>query len=159
MLSLTWDKVDLKNDVIQLEASDTKDKEPRKVPISKELIQYLLDLPKGLHNNHVFLYQGKPIKDIRTGLINACKKAGVLYGQKVKEGFIFHDLRHTFNTNMRKAGVSESVIMEITGHSTRQMFDRYNTVDNDDIKQAVEKMGGYLADVTLLLPQDQKKGS
>ena len=25
--------------------------------------------------------------------------------------------------------VPESVIMEITGHSTREMFDRYNTVD------------------------------
>ncbi len=36
-----------------------------------------------------------------------------------------------FNTNMRKAGVEESAIMAITGHSTRQMFDRYNTIDDD----------------------------
>ena len=46
---------------------------------------------------------------------------------------------------MRKAGVSESVIMDITGHSTREMFDRYNTVDNDDTRKAVEQMEIYVA--------------
>lgn len=47
-------------------------------------------------------------------------------------------------TNMRTAGVPESVIMEITGHATREMFDRYNTVDELDKRQAVEKMCGFL---------------
>jgi hypothetical protein len=41
---------------------------------------------------------------------------------------------------MRKAGVQESVIMAITGHSTREMFDRYNTVDEEDAKNAVKKL-------------------
>lgn len=59
----------------------------------------------------------------------ACKKAGIPYGRNQKNGFTYHDLIHTFNTNMRKAGVHDSVLMEITGHSTREMFDRYNTVD------------------------------
>ncbi|MCP4682630.1 MAG: tyrosine-type recombinase/integrase, partial [Desulfobacterales bacterium] len=55
-----------------------------------------------------------------------------------------HDLRHSFNTHMRRAGVPESVIMKITGHSTREMFDRYSTVDADDARQAVEKMSSFL---------------
>jgi integrase len=41
---------------------------------------------------------------------------------------------------MRKAGVPESVIMKITGHSSRSMFDRYNTVDEGDLRQAIEQM-------------------
>ena len=45
---------------------------------------------------------------------------------------------------MRKAGVSESVIMEITGHSTREMFDRYNTIDAEDRKEAIKKFAGFL---------------
>ena len=45
---------------------------------------------------------------------------------------------------MRKAGVPESVIMEITGHSTREMFDRYNTVDHKDLKEASKQMGKFL---------------
>ena len=58
---------------------------------------------------------GKPLKSIDTGLKRACNEAGIPYGLKAKGGFTFHDLRHTFNTNMRKAGVPESVIMEISG--------------------------------------------
>jgi integrase len=65
----------------------------------------------------------------------------------VRDGFIFHDLRHTFNTNMRKAGVQESVIMDITGHSTREMFDRYNTVDAEDARQAVDQLRNFLKSV------------
>jgi hypothetical protein len=48
---------------------------------------------------------------------------------------------------MRKAGVAESVIMRITGHSSREMFDRYNRVDEEDMKNAVAKMGTFLATV------------
>jgi len=46
---------------------------------------------------------------------------------------------------MRKAGVPESVIMKITGHSTWEMFDRYNTVDADDAKLAAERFGEFKA--------------
>jgi len=88
----------------------------------------------------VFLYKGKPISDIRTGLTDACEAAGIPYGRFTKDGFIFHE-RHTFDTSMRRAGVPESVIIEITGHSTREMFDRYNTVDHDDKRQAIDQMG------------------
>ncbi len=60
-------------------------------------------------------------------------------GKKVKGGFVFHDLRHTFNSNMRKASVVDSVIMEMTGHSTREMFDRYNTIDKEDMFRVWKK--------------------
>ena len=88
--------------------------------------------------------RARPITNIRRSLSHACKKAGIPYGRSVKDGFIFHDLRRTFNTNMRKAGVQESVIMDITGHSTREMFDRYNTIDLEDRREAVRKLGGFL---------------
>ena len=91
-------------------------------------------------DSHVFQYRGKPVSDIRAGIRKACNAAGIKYGRFVKGGFIFHDLRHTFNTNMRKAGVAESVIMAITGHSTREMFDRYNTIDEDDVRNAVDQL-------------------
>ena len=154
ILGLTWDKVDLKNRVIQLEAKDTKDKEPRTIHICDELASILGAIPRAIHDNHVFLYKGKPIKgDIRGSLKTACEKVGIPYGRFTKDGFVFHDLRHTFNTYMRKSGVPESVIMKITGHSTREMFDRYNTVDADDARQAIEQMQGYLANVTQTVTQ------
>lgn len=147
ILGLTWDRVDLANRMIYLEAKHTKDDEPRKVPICSELFEILRNMPNKIRTDdesgHVFTYKGQPMNDIRAGLRKACKDAGILYGRFKKGGFVFHDLRHTFNTNMRKAGVSDSVIMEITGHSSRTMFDRYNTIDDDDARQAVDQLETY----------------
>ena len=148
ILNLTWDKVDLKNRFINLDADDTKDKEKRSIPICEELHNTLKSIIRTTYDNHVFMFRGKPVNDIRTGLVKACNKAGIIYGRFKKDGFIFHDLRHTFNTNMRKAGVQESVIMAITGHSTREMFDRYNTVDKEDTQEAINTLEGFFKNVT-----------
>ena len=138
ILNLTWDKVELKGRVIRLEAGDTKDKQGRNVPICEDLYKILLreanPLRKAEDDNRVILYNGKPIGDPRAALRNACEKAHIPYGRNEKNGITFHDLRHTFDTLMRKAGVHDSVIMEITGHSTMEMFQRYNTVDEEDTK-------------------------
>lgn len=158
ILGLTWNKVDIKNRVIRLEPEDTKDNEPRTIPMCDKLLEILKGIPRGIHNGHVFLYKGKPIAGFTNALKKACKKAGILYGRFVKDGFIFHDLRHTFNTYMRKAGVSESVVMEITGHSTRQMFDRYNTIDIDDTRKAIGQLQDYLANVDQTVDQTKENG-
>ena len=44
---------------------------------------------------------------------------------------------------MRRAGVSESVIMEITGHSRGEVIDRYNQVTLEDMRWAIEKLTNY----------------
>ena len=165
IVNLTWDKVKLQNRMIHLEPEDTKDKERRNIPICDELYEMLVSLPNRIqktdNDNHVFQFHGKPVGDIRTGLKKACDKAKIKYGRFVKGGFIFHDLRHTFNTNMRKAGVQESVIMDVTGHSTREMFDRYNTIDEEDTRKAVDQMTTFLKNVDHPVDQadkiDQKK--
>lgn len=57
---------------------------------------------------------------------------------------------------MRKAGISESVIMEISGHSTREMFDRYNTVDEEDSRKAVTQCEQFFQNVTQTLPKTKQ---
>jgi integrase len=147
VINLTWDKVDLKNRVIKLVAADTKDREARTIPICDGLHDILESIPKAIHDNHVFLFKGKPIKDIRTALKRACRDTSIQYGRGTKDGFVFHDTRHCFNTNMRRSGVPESVIMKITGHSTREMFLRYDTVDSLDTRKAIDQMEGFLKSV------------
>ncbi len=94
--------------MIRLEAADTKDKESRKVPISEPLYEILKDIPRAIHDDHVFLYKGKPMTEIKRSLETACKRTeGITYGRFENDGFIFHDLRHSFNTYMRKAGVAQ----------------------------------------------------
>lgn len=157
VLKLTWDHIDMKGRLIRLEPSDTKDRKARQIPIGDALYDILKGIPKALHDNHVFLYKGKPIRDIRTALRRACRDAGIPYGRGTKGGFIFHDTRHSFNTNMRKAGVPKSVIMKITGHSTREMFLRYDTVDSQDTRKAVDQMEGFLKSVDQNVDQAPSK--
>jgi len=147
--ALTWDKVGMKDCVIRLEAEDTKEGKAKTIPIGKEVFSMLKSIPVHLHDNHVFMYNGKPIKrNFTTALKTACKEAGVLWGRDVKGGFIFHDIRHTFVTNMRKAGVSKSVRMSITGHAPKDMDDRYNRVDIQDQHEAMKKLEVFFRDVT-----------
>lgn len=144
--SLTWDQVFLKKRIIDLEPEQTKDKKKRVIPIPDTLHKSLEDIPRALHDNHVFLYKGKPLKSIRASLKKACETVGIPYGRNTKNGITPHDLRHTFNTFMRKSGVHDTAIMKITGHSTREMFDRYNTVDKEDQVDAVKKLESFLFD-------------
>jgi len=165
ILSLTWDKVSLQDRIIRLKVGDTKDREARIIPIGDELYSILEDqskvVPKEPEETHVFLYKGKPIRDIRTGLKDACKGAGIAYGRFKDGGFVFHDLRHTFVTNMRKAGMHDGVTMGITGHSTEEMRKRYDRIDLDDLRYGIRGLEGFLRNVNQNVnktPSEQEKG-
>ena len=60
---------------------------------------------------------------------------------------------------MRKAGIQESVIMGITGHSTRKMFDRYNTIDQEDTRKAMNSLESYFAKVDQVVDLNEKEAT
>jgi integrase len=51
---------------------------------------------------------------------------------------VIHDLRRSAVRNLRKAGVSESVAMKISGHKTANVFRRYDIVDSSDVHAAMD---------------------
>jgi integrase len=67
----------------------------------------------------------------------ACGAAGI-------PGTLFHDLRRTAVTNMIEAGLSEKEAMEISGHRTRAVFDRYHIVSERRMKLNAEKLEAHL---------------
>jgi len=114
----------------------------------------LMKLPRPMYTNVVFLYHGRPIgRNFSTALKSVCKDVGILWGRDIKGGFVFHDLRHTFVTNMRKAGVSKSVRMSITGHAPKDMDDRYNKVDIDDQKKGIKALEVFFRNVDQTVDQ------
>jgi len=132
ILGLKWSQLDFKNKVLILEALDTKTLEKREIPLSDSLIGLLKQVPPTLGIPYVFTFNGKPMKSIKTAFRRVCRRAGI-------KNFKFHDLRHCAVTNFRKAGVADSVIMSISGHKTHAVFRRYDKVDREDRKGALQK--------------------
>lgn len=143
ILGLTWDRVDLKAGFIRLKEMDTKTGEGRSIPIGSELREAFEHLPMALdaHGQRVpsvFTRHGQPLKSVREVFARVCEKTGIT-------GFVFHDLRHTAVTNLRRAGVDALTAMKITGHKTMAVFKRYNTIDETDLQTASQRVDTYLS--------------
>jgi integrase len=138
VLRLTWDRVDLENDVFLLERQHTKTKEPRKVPISTELKALLALLPKDTPSFRVFTFQGKPWKAAGDRVWKAALKKAKLDPTLWK-----HDLRHQFVTDALDAHVPEPFIMEMTGHKTRSVFDRYADPTVDHLRKGMAQIAAH----------------
>ncbi len=55
-------------------------------------------------------------------------------------GLILHDLRRTAVRNLERAGVSRSVAMSLTGHTTEAVYRRYAIVDSVAQQEGVAKL-------------------
>ena len=145
ILSLTWDGYDHATRTITLQAARAKTGRGRVIRCgqSPELVAVLerrlaarrLDSPLIFHNG-----LGRHVGNFSTSWGRALRNAEV--------AFAFHDLRRTAIRSMVRAGVPERVAMEISGHRTRAIFDRYNIVSGRDLDDAMAKRAAYEAEMS-----------
>jgi integrase len=133
--------VDLEKGQITLAFRSTDNKRaPRYLPIYGDMAAELdMWLTRIRNSDCPFLIQnrGEPLFDFEKAWATACDAAGI-------SGTLFHDLRRTAVTNMIEAGLSEKEAMEISGHKTRAVFDRYHIVSERRMKQNAEKLAAHL---------------
>jgi integrase len=164
LLALRGSQVNLDERTITLYVGETKNDEGRVVGMTQEVYQLLSSLLVGkAPSDFVFTRpDGTRVRDFRDAWWNLCERAGLGKWEKDKdgkerwEGLLFHDLRRSAVRNMIRSGVPERVAMEISGHETRSVFDRYNIVSQADLHHAArlieEKRQGRTATTTATAP-------
>ena len=156
ILPLEWRQVDLKAGEVRLDVGATKNGEGRVFPITTELRRILeaqqeiakaLKKERGLLVRHVFCFTAgaKAGQGVTEGGYNkAWRKARIAAGCP---GRIPHDFRRTAVRNLVRAGVPERVAMQMTGHKTRAVFERYNITSPGDLRDAARRLDAYASAV------------
>jgi integrase len=125
-VQIEWSQVDLHGALIRREGEQTKTSEPRVVPLPNVLVETLKQVRKknGLEFDDT---------NLREEWTTAVVAAGM-------PGLLVHDLWRSAIRNLIAAGVPEKVAMSISGHQTRNVFDRYHIVDAADFVNAMSKL-------------------
>ena len=152
VLTLEWRQVDFAAGTVRLEVGQAKNGAGREFPFSEfsELAAVLdhqrrmtkfVGQARGRIVPWVFHRNGKPIRDYRRAWKTACAAAGC-------PGRIPHDFRRSAVRNLIRAGVSDKVAMQLTGHKTCSVFDRYDIVSGADLREGVRKLATVAKTVT-----------
>ena len=150
VLRLQWRQIDREHGIVRLDPGTTKNDLGRMFPYG-ELLPELCDVmerqwvdtkqieqARGIVCPWVFHRRGKRIIDFRDEWAKAVEQGGC-------PDRIPHDFRRTAVRNLVRAGVPEKTAMMLTGHKTRSVFDRYDIVDENDLREAVERLASAFA--------------
>lgn len=151
---LKWSYIDWQAGFIKLPPEVTKEgaktKETKRIPINSN-VRAVLDKLRpapGIvsedHHDFVFTYRGKPMKNSRRSFKTACEDAGLIYGEKIEDGVIFHDFRRSVKTNMVTAKIQKEYRDTLLGHSLKGMDKHYVVVKEGDLKKSMKKYSAWL---------------
>lgn len=136
---------------MRLDPGQTKNDDGRLVYLTPELKTLVAEQLARIHAvekktgriiKYLFPYLSGPKRlgtrrrDYRKAWTTACKAAGV-------PGRYRHDFRRTAVRNMVNAGVVERVAMQVTGHKSRSVFDRYHIVSPTDLQDVARRLSGH----------------
>lgn len=139
-LAIEWSQIDLASRLVRLHTDETKNAEPRTIPLAAPVVALLHEIePK---TGQVF-----DSCNLRTEWARACTLVGLGSSEAQESeaghkwvrynGLIVHDLRRSAVRNLVRAGATENVAMKISGHKTASVFRRYDIVSTEDVSAAM----------------------
>ncbi|MEO8564641.1 MAG: site-specific integrase [bacterium] len=132
LFSLEWESVDLARRTLTVLASHSKGNATRHIPLNDEAMAVLQAIKPKVAAGLVF---PSPITGKR---FNNVKKAWAEITAAAKlPDLRWHDLRHTFASQLVMSGASLFVVQKLLGHSTPKMTMRYAKLAPDQLADAV----------------------
>jgi integrase len=144
MILLRASEVDFAKGAINLPAERTKEKRRKVLPLNPAALEVLRALAAEADGDRLF-GRGYEASYVERQWKAACQEAGVT-------DLHIHDLRHTFATRLAEAGITETTIMGLLGHSSLRMTTRYTHATPEAMALAV----GSLKERPSFVPQMRK---
>jgi integrase len=143
--NMQWSAIDWRNKLLQFTPSKTK--KPVTVPLHPQLERELLKKP-GIGKTPMFpslAGRGTGGKLGLSGRFAAImEKAGIegkitqhAKGGRALSNLSFHSLRHSFNSAMANAGVSQEIRQQLTGHASAEMNKLYTHHELEPLRAAI----------------------
>lgn len=134
ILSVKKSDLDYKNKAVSIIKS--KKNPPRKVPVSDFAWQVFMYLASQAETDWLFYNEKtkKRLGDFKRAWWTILDKAGI-------KDFRFHDLRHTFATELLEIGAREFEIQTALGHSEIKTTRGYTHVKNENLRKNLEQLG------------------
>lgn len=129
-LTATWKNVNIERGVWKVDASLSKSKKPRSIPLNDSALWVLEQLESKGQSQYLFPspVTGKPYTAITRAWYRLRKKAGV--------NIRIHDLRHTFASFLVSRGRSLFEVQQILGHSDPKVTMRYAHLSSKALQEA-----------------------
>jgi integrase len=152
LANLKWSNIDLAQRTITF--CQRKTGTSVKIPLHSELEDYLLSIPSSDNPDRPLFpsFFGKTSSG-KSGLSMSfgrlMERAGIDSGaiRKREKGvsrkvsaLSFHSLRHSFNSALANAGVSQELRMKLTGHSSVEMNAHYSHHELETVRKAIESI-------------------
>ncbi len=127
-------------------------------PMHPEVKKYILSLPKTWKKEHsIFPTLSSRTTSGKTGLSETFQDLMIQAGLDVPKGrekegsgrqfrmLGFHSLRHTFNSNLANAGVSQEIRKLLVGHNSDAVNDTYTHLSKQALTDAMAKLPTAIA--------------
>ncbi len=135
LLAQRWEDVDFDRKIISVTHSKTAEGEHRLIPMTGRVCDLLSASRKPA--GHVFTYDDRPIRKVKTGWAGALRRANIPH-------YRFHDLRHAFNSRLADLGVIADIRKELMGHSRGgDVNSIYTHIESPTLRQAIDRLEAW----------------